>query len=67
MLTADRDFQFDAVPAGDYSIRISRDGFREFSASETDKPSGGLFTLFAEDQFRAADWLRGELRCCFHF
>jgi outer membrane receptor protein involved in Fe transport len=26
-------------------------------ASETDTPSGGLFTLFAEDQFRATDWL----------
>ena len=25
-------------------------------ASETDQPSGGLFTAFAEDQFRAADW-----------
>src|SRR5216683_1829546 len=28
-------FQFDAVPAGDYSIRISRDGFREYSADLT--------------------------------
>lgn len=26
-------------------------------ASETDKPSGGLFTTFAEDQFRFTDWL----------
>jgi len=26
-------------------------------ASESDKPSGGIFSLFAEDQFRAADWL----------
>jgi outer membrane receptor for ferrienterochelin and colicin len=26
-------------------------------ASETDKPSGGLFTAFAEDQFRVTDWL----------
>jgi hypothetical protein len=26
-------------------------------ASERDHPSGGLFTLFAEDQFRATDWL----------
>jgi outer membrane cobalamin receptor len=26
-------------------------------ASEKDTPSGGLFTLFAEDQFRATDWL----------
>jgi hypothetical protein len=26
-------------------------------ASEKDSPSGGLFTLFAEDQFRATDWL----------
>src|SRR6266446_6090878 len=25
-------FQFDAVPAGDYLIHISRDGFREYSA-----------------------------------
>jgi len=28
----DGKFQFDAVPAGDYTIRISRDGFREYSA-----------------------------------
>src|SRR5260370_14621811 len=28
-------FQFDAVPAGDYTIRISRDGFREYSADLT--------------------------------
>jgi TonB dependent receptor/Carboxypeptidase regulatory-like domain/TonB-dependent Receptor Plug Domain len=26
-------------------------------ASEKDSPSGGLFTLFAEDQFHAFDWL----------
>ncbi len=26
-------------------------------ASETDTPSGGLFTLFAEDQFRVTGWL----------
>ena len=26
-------------------------------ASEKDSPSGSLFTLFAEDQFRATDWL----------
>jgi outer membrane receptor protein involved in Fe transport len=25
-------------------------------ASEKDSPAGGLFTLFAEDQFRATDW-----------
>jgi Carboxypeptidase regulatory-like domain/TonB-dependent Receptor Plug Domain len=28
----DGKFQFDAVPTGDYTIRISRDGFREYSA-----------------------------------
>src|SRR5258708_32803704 len=28
-------FQFDAVPAGDYTIRISREGFREYSADLT--------------------------------
>src|SRR5258707_8543504 len=28
----DGKFQLDAIPAGDYTIRISRDGFREYSA-----------------------------------
>src|SRR5437660_5304536 len=28
-------FRFDAVPAGDYTVNISRDGFREYSAALT--------------------------------
>src|SRR6266851_8996300 len=31
----DGKFQIDAVPAGDYTIHVSRDGFREFSADLT--------------------------------
>jgi outer membrane cobalamin receptor len=35
---------------------VATDGSQAI-ASEKDTPSGGLFTLFAEDQFRATDWL----------
>jgi hypothetical protein len=35
---------------------LATDGSGDFS-TETDTPTGNLFTLFAEDQFRATDWL----------
>ena len=42
---------------------VATDGSGE-QASERDTPSGGLFSLFADDQFRAASWLtlNGGLR-----
>ncbi len=61
-----------AITTGRHNARIGTYGFAQQDhslfrvvatdgsdsiASETDTSSGGLFTLFAEDQFRATDWL----------
>jgi hypothetical protein len=41
----------------DFLFRVVATNGSGSIASERDSPSGGLFTLFAEDQFRATDWL----------
>jgi outer membrane cobalamin receptor len=39
-------FQFDAVPAGDYTIRIDHDGFRQYSADLAVVPDSAPFRHF---------------------
>jgi outer membrane receptor protein involved in Fe transport len=61
-----------AITRGRHNARFGTYGFRQQDdslfrvvatdgsgsiASEKDSPAGGLFTLFAEDQFRATDWI----------